>query len=114
MGGKKLTRRARVGGRMVCVFYPYCNCIASAPTREACWGARWGAFRMMVTKADGTTTTTPLAELGIAKINLRPDVTRVTLPNGRQVFRLCGGATGNKARGMGGRFRQREQFVDRL
>lgn len=69
---------------------------------------------MMVTKADGTTTATPLAELGITKINPRPDVTRITLPNGRQGFRLCGSTLGNKARGMGGRFRQREQLVDRL
>lgn len=44
--------------------------------------ARWGEFRVMVTNADGTTTAKTLAELGITEINLRPNVTRITLPDG--------------------------------
>jgi hypothetical protein len=42
---------------------------------------------MMVTRADGKTTLKTLAELGITEINLRPDVTRITLPDGSRCRR---------------------------
>jgi hypothetical protein len=56
-------------------------------------GARWGEFRVMVTHADGTTTAKTLAELGITEINLHPDVTRISLPDGSRHCRdLISGA----------------------
>lgn len=47
--------------------------------------ARWGEFRVQVTNADGSTTVRTLAELGITELNLRPDVTRITLPDGSSI-----------------------------
>lgn len=42
----------------------------------------FSSFKVMVTNADGTTTLKTLSELGIQSIDLTPNVTRITLPDG--------------------------------
>lgn len=43
------------------------------------------AFKVMVTKADGSTEVKTLADLGITSINLTADATQITLPDGSQI-----------------------------
>lgn len=48
-------------------------------------GAELANFKVLVTNADGSTTTQTLAQLGITEIGLKPDVTMITLPDGSQI-----------------------------
>jgi hypothetical protein len=45
----------------------------------------YGGFKVLVTNADGTTTAQTLAQLGITEINLLPDTTKITLPDGSEI-----------------------------
>lgn len=47
--------------------------------------AQWSKFRVMVTNADGTTTTRTLAELGIQSINLTTDETHYAFKDGSTI-----------------------------
>jgi len=47
--------------------------------------AQYGLFKVMVTNADGTTTMKTLTELGITSIDLTPDSTKITLPDGSTI-----------------------------
>jgi hypothetical protein len=47
--------------------------------------ADWSKFKVMVTNADGTTTVETLAQLGIASINLTPDTTSISEPDGSSI-----------------------------
>ncbi len=47
--------------------------------------ARWGDFRVLVTKADGSTETKTLAALGITEIGLAPDTTQIVLADGSRI-----------------------------
>jgi Ca2+-binding RTX toxin-like protein len=44
--------------------------------------AQFASFKVLVANADGTTTMQTLAQLGITSIDLTPDSTRITLPDG--------------------------------
>ena len=61
--------------------------------------AQWSGFRVMVTNADGTTTTRTLAELGIQSINLTTDETHYAFKDGstiegETIFTRTDGTTG--------------------
>jgi hypothetical protein len=47
--------------------------------------AQFASFKVLVTNADGTTTMQPLAALGITSIDLTPDSTKITLPDGSTI-----------------------------
>ncbi len=77
-------------------------------TAETCDGkltaadAAFGQFKVMVTKADGSTGSKTLAELGITEINLEGDATGITLPDGSRItaqttFTRSNGSTGTVA-----------------
>jgi hypothetical protein len=64
--------------------------------------AAFGQFKVMVTKADGSTESKTLAELGITEINLEGDATEITLPDGSKItaqttFTRSNGSTGTVA-----------------
>jgi len=59
-------------------------------------------FKILVTNADGSTTTKTLAQLGITEINLTEDATRIVLPDGSVIegqttFKKSNGTTGTVA-----------------
>ncbi len=61
--------------------------------------AKFADFKVLVTKADGSTEVKTLAQLGITEINLKPDATRIVLPdgsviNGQSRFTRSNGTTG--------------------
>jgi len=59
--------------------------------------ARFAEFRVLVTAADGSTSTKTLAQLGITEIDLRADATKVVLQDGSQI-------TGQTTFVMGGNY----------
>ena len=64
--------------------------------------AAFAQFRVLVTNADGSTTTKTLAQLGITEINLTEDATRIVLPDGSVIegqttFKKSDGSTGTVA-----------------
>ncbi|MEZ5751019.1 MAG: hypothetical protein R3D60_03290 [Paracoccaceae bacterium] len=62
----------------------------------------FGSFKVMVTKADGTTEAKTLSQLGITEIDLMGDATRIELPDGSAItgkttFKYANGSTGTVA-----------------
>ena len=61
--------------------------------------AAFDDFKLMVTNADGSTSVITLAEAGIVEIDLNPDATLITLPDGSQItgqtsYTFANGTTG--------------------
>ncbi len=65
-------------------------------------GNVFGQFKVLVTKADGSTESKTLSDLGITEINLEGDATEITLPDGSRItaqttFTRSNGTTGTVA-----------------